>query len=456
MRKRLYLFPDSVMVGSMKLSSSIFFAVWAGSLVGAYYFGQSSARSGQTPESVSTAPIAQARSIQSTIDEGGMGESSAIANDALANAEVSRSAPDAFALLLGGETSRETWMKATLEALSYDSHQLETALAQLQSLPSTRDRNQMMQELLKQWGQIDPVRALAFADDIESLQERNRAIGEVLEGWAAKDPVSALKWLEDESPNLAARLYGDHMDNIMEGFAAANPVAALQYAQTLAENSMAERRVKRRAMREVVDAMVEQNRIAEAIDMTLAMKESSNRNETLEEIVDQWAAVDPLAAKAFVESMTDDPAFGDLQRELLGQWAQIDPPAAAEWISELDPADPNLPRLATSLVERWTRYDINAAADWLNTVPASPEMDRAVAIFSMRAAQDDPEVALTSWVPSISDPQLQERLTRGIAPLLKEQDPEAFEAFLAHSDYTDEQKEGLRNAPARYGRGTWR
>jgi len=430
---------------------------WAATLTGAYVAGNATS----APPAESTPPAAKPASAEQAITA----ESTAVQNapspggpvipsETEAGGEATQ--PGALETILAGDMSREAWMKATLEAMSYDSAQLESALARIRSMPPSRQRNRLIYDLFHRWGQVDGDRALQFAESLPSLQDRNHAVGEVLEGWASQDSVSALAWLEASSADLPARVYSDYLDDIIEGFASTNPTAAFQYAKNLPEDTMADRRNKERAMREVVDAMVEQNRISEAIDMTMTMDESRSRNETLEEIVDEWAEVDPLAARDFVESMRGDPAFDSMQRDLLREWAENDPVAAAEYVDSLDPDDPNLPSLATSLVERWTRYDLDSAAQWLNSIPPSPEMDRAVAIFSMRAAQDDPGTALTSWVPSISDSGMQDRLTRGIAPLLKEQNPEAFEEYLSQSDFSEEFKEQLRNAEPNFRRrGRW-
>ncbi|MGE9295778.1 MAG: hypothetical protein ACQKBV_05775 [Puniceicoccales bacterium] len=436
----------------------LFAAAWVATLVGAYIVGQSTSSSPAAQSVASAAQIAKANAQQRGADDSLAAElAEANAEATLAEEEAADALEEtkAFNAMLSGDMSRETLMKATLEALSYDSDELEAAIAQLQQMPPSRERSQLLYEMLNRWGQIDPNRALAYANGIESMQDRSRAMGEVLEGWGARDPVSALAWLDKSGAELGARAYGNYLENIMEGYAETNPSSAFRFAQNLPEDTQMARRTKHSVMRDVVDAMVSQNKIQEAIDLTVSMEDGRMRTETLEEIIDEWTEADPLAAKAFLESMADDPAFADMQRDFLRGWAESDPVAASEWLNTLDPEDPNMPHLATSLVERWTRYDINAAADWLNSVPQSPEMDRAVAIFSMRAAQDDPRTALESWVPSISNEEMRDRMTRSIAPQFREQDPEGFEEYLTASDFTDEVKQELREAQPRGGRRGW-
>lgn len=360
----------------------------------------------------------------------------------------------AFTGFLSGDFTPETLIRARLEALSYDSDQLASAMDQLYAMAPSRERNELMYELLTRWGKLDPYNALAFAGGIESMELQNRAMGEVLEGWASTDPVSALKWLDTNGVEFPARIYGDYLGDIMEGYAQTNPQLAFAYVEGLPSDTVGNRRIRDRALREVIDVMVEQNNISMAIELTTAMDDDSSRTNALSEIVDEWAEMDPLAAKDFVESMADDPAYAEMQRAVLREWADDDPVAASEWLGTMDPEDPNLPRLATSLVERWTRYDLNAAAEWLNEAPSSPEMDRAVGIFSMRAAQDDPQNALT-WAQSVSDDRTRQRLENQIIPMFREQDPQAFEDYLADSDYSDDKKQQYRELEVRDGGRRW-
>jgi len=440
----------------MKSKWIFFAALWIASLAAAFIIGQGS----NTPVSGDTSDSANSLSANTKQDraalakDDGFADADGLAEDVQEEQRSAGKAASAFSLLANGELSRENWMKATLEAMTYNSEQLETALGQVMEMPASRQRDQIIYEMLARWGALDPQKALAFAENIQSLEMRNRGMGEVLEGWAMADPASALNWLDTNGMQLSARVYGDYLEDIIEGYAQNNAASAFQYVMNLPEDISSDRRIKQGALREVIDAMVEQNQISQALDLTLTMEESDMRNRALSEIVDEWAERDPLAAKAFIESMPDDPAYADMQRSLLSEWAEDDPVAAAEWLSSLDPETSDQARLATSLVANWTRYDMEAAANWLNSLPASPELDRAVGIYSMRAAQDDPEIAL-GWAKSVNDDRQRERLESRILPLLREQDTEAFEAYLTDSSYSDEQKQQLRDAEIRDGYRRW-
>lgn len=434
-----------------------FAALWIATLAAAYYVGSSSTDSVAPSSAAAPQTFAQAQQADGQTATSAAEKIEDAAEDFLAEDEraaTERGEPGGFDSLTNGDFSRQAWMKATLEAMSFDSDELQSALDTALLLPASRQRDRLVFELLERWGSLDPQNALAFAEGISSMEMRNRGIGQVLEGWAAADPVSALNWLNQNGGEFTARIYGDYLEDIVEGYAQNNAVSAMQYVQGLPEGTVADRRIKHGAMREVINAMVEQDQINAALDMTMAMEDGRMRNEALEEIVDEWAERDPLAAKAYIESMSDDPAYGEMQRSLLSEWAEDDPEAAAEWLSSLDPETTDQARLATSLIANWTRYDMEAAANWLNSLPQTPELDRAVGMYSMRAAQDDPAAALT-WANSVSNQEQRDRLERMILPMLREQDTDAFEAYLAASDYSDDKKQQYRELELREGRG-WR
>ena len=119
------------------------------------------------------------------------------------------------------------------------------------------------------------------------------------------------------------------------------------------------------------------------------------------ELVDEWAEFDPKAAASYVAKLGED-ADSSIKSALVSEWAESDPAAAAAWLSSLNVDDPAIARASSSVIREWTRYDLAASADWLNSLPASPELDRAVISYTFRAAEEDPETAM-SWAQSIED-----------------------------------------------------
>ena len=134
-------------------------------------------------------------------------------------------------------------------------------------------------------------------------------------------------------------------------------------------------------------------------------------------------------------------------------YGAADPAAAAAWLSSLNVDDPAIARASSSVIREWTRYDLAASADWLNSLPASPELDRAVISYTFRAAEEDPETAM-SWASSIEDDGRRTWMMERVASTWKEQDAETFKNYLDKSELSAEQREKLENSQSR-GNGYW-
>ena len=119
----------------------------------------------------------------------------------------------------------------------------------------------------------------------------------------------------------------------------------------------------------------------------------------------------------------------------------------------MDASDPAYQVAISSLIERWSNYDLEGPAQWLNELPPSPEINRAVAVYSVRASAEDPEGAM-SWAASIESEDTRGRVMQRVAAEWKESDPEGLEGYIVENDLDEGTATELRNA--RSGGRRWR
>lgn len=330
----------------------------------------------------------------------------------------------------------------------------EAALAFLMEAPPGQRRDRMMIDLLELWAEQSPVEAITYVQSIESMRMRDYATGEILESWGSSDTAAAMQWLNENSDTLPARIVNDRILSVIQGYAEADPEAAFTYSAELPmENSM-QRRLRRRALEESVEVLMEQDRVSEALQMTATLPDDDTKFDVFGEIIGEWAEYDPATASRHLEMLGPEAADG-ARRELVRSWAEYDPVSAAEWLAELPPDTPETGRLVSDLVGRWTRYDLDASAEWLNQIPPTPEIDRAVAIYTFRSAQEDPETAM-SWAESVTRNDMRERLMERVAGEWKQQDPEGFQNYLEQAELTEDQKQQLQSANPGRGYRDWR
>ncbi|MEC7231240.1 MAG: hypothetical protein VXV91_08600, partial [Verrucomicrobiota bacterium] len=228
-------------------------------------------------------------------------------------------------------------------------------------------------------------------------RDNERARVAVLEVWGRKAPAEAIAWSNHALAGEPSRTRNSQLMAIYRGFAANNPAAAFQQALAINDNN----RLKNQLLDQVIRVQIESGGL-QAAKLTVDLVADPEMQRSLRrELVDEWAEFDPKAAAAYVAKLGED-ADSSIKSALVSEWAESDPAAAATWLSSLDVDDPAIARASSSVIREWTRYDLAASADWLNSLPASPELDRAVISYTFRAAEEDPETAM-SWAQSIED-----------------------------------------------------
>ena len=320
-------------------------------------------------------------------------------------------------------------------------NELAIALAGPQNTPQAQKE---VQQLLQELAETNPEEALQLAGQIESLRAREDAKLAILETWASADPSAAMAWAESALANEPSSVRNAQLRAIYRGYAMLNPQAALRAASLLSDATASERRLKSRLMGEVIETQIENGELMAAKQTIELMEDGDLKNDMLREMVDEWASYDPEAAAAYVDSLGPDVDTG-IKLELVREWAEVNPAAAAAWLEGLDDDDPTVSRAASEIIREWARYDLTASAEWLNSIPASPDLDRAVASYTFRAVQEDPATAMT-WAESVTNNRMKGYLQQRVAGAWKEADPDGFQEYLDASDMSDEKKEKLTNS----------
>ena len=416
----------------MKSSTLIlYFAVWSISLATAYYLGSYDGNVAPNAEQAAELPVELKK--PKLIQDLAIETVAAYNKNALTayfSGDVSL-LEDAFLEIpmLSGEATHELLVKAF-------------------KLPaSDPNRSRLIRDLLSRLAETEPVAALELASQIDSLRDSERARVAVLEVWGRKAPAAAIAWANNALAGEPSRTRNSQIMAIYRGYAANNPAAAFQQALAINDN-----RLKNHLLDQVIKVQIESGGLQAAKLAVDLLTDPEMQRSLRRELVDEWAEFDPKAAAAYVAKLGED-ADSSIKSALVSEWAESDPAAAAAWLSSLNVDDPAIARASSSVIREWTRYDLAASADWLNSLPASPELDRAVISYTFRAAEEDPETAM-SWAQSIEDDRRRTWMMERVASAWKNQDAETFKNFLDNSELSTEQREKLENSQSR-GYGHW-
>ncbi len=417
----------------MKSSTLILYlAVWSISLAAAYYIGShvqgvalNTNQAVKVPLELKNPKFIQASAIE----------------------EVTTNKKNALTAYLGGDVS--LLEDAFLEIPTLSGEATRELLVQAFDLPaSDPNRSRLIRDLLRQLAETEPVAALELASQMKSLRDTERARVAVLEVWGRKDSAAAIAWANNALVDEPSRTRNSQLMAIYRGYAANNPAAAFQQALAINDND----RLKNHLLDQVIKVQIESGGLQAAKLAVDLLADPEMQRSLRRELVDEWAEFDPQAAAAYVATLGEE-ADSSIKSALVSEWAESDPAAAAAWLSSLDVDDPAIARASSSIIREWTRYDLAASADWLNSLPASPELDRAVISYTFRAAEEDPETAM-SWASSIEDDGRRTWMMERVASTWKEQDAENFKNYLDKSELSAEQREKLENSQSR-GNGYW-
>jgi hypothetical protein len=406
----------------MKRSSLVLYlAVWFASIALAFFIGRALSSTGTSTERTASEALG-AGQIQ----------------------EAMRSAPARADTVAASADEEEA--AATLEQLRSQSSEMTRQLLNAAFAVPISDpgRSETINQLLAQLATSDPLAALEITESIASRRDAERARNNILTVWASNEPMAALAWADSALADVPYNLRNSQMEAIIQGFAETNPKGAFNYANAMSEANSSELRLKNRLLSEVIVTQIRGGGLEEAHATITLMVDGPSKDNLQRELVNEWAAFDPVSAAAYVQGLGSDASTG-MKTALIGEWAESDPAAAAAWLSNLSAEDPAYRQATTQITREWTRYDLTASSEWLNSLPASPELDRAVATYTYRAAQEDPPTAM-SWAESINNASIRERMMLQVAANWKNYDPQGFTNYLDNSDLNEKEREQLKIA----------
>lgn len=255
---------------------------------------------------------------------------------------------------------------------------------------------------LSKWASMDGAGAARFLDNYGGDVPQT-VWQAVAESWGMVDATAALAWVSQQ-PNAVIK--EKQMDGVMRAWMKTDLPAAAEYARA-------------------------------HLDGTL----TSERHVAL--AANQFAANDPKAAIAYVQSLPEGSAKQFALTTTATKWAYLDPAAAAAWVSSLPAEDQGA--TAGSVVAMWAIQDPQAAGNWINTLQGAAR-DSAISAYSANLAPRDPGTAL-AWAQSIENPKIQTATVGELVRQWLERDPTKAIAWIHNSQLNDEDKSRLLKAP---------
>ncbi|MGF1483710.1 MAG: hypothetical protein ACFBZ8_05045 [Opitutales bacterium] len=295
----------------------------------------------------------------------------------------------------------------------------------------------LAKELIGAWAKKDPQAVLTYVDDLGTWPLRESAVTGALRELSKTEPMSAVAYLDERRSILSNEQYNKQLMKVMSGFGDTNPMAALNYAATLPNERMWGHNKRRYGFMHVFAEMKVDGTLSQAIPFVNSLPAEGNvRQDAVAALMESWSHTEPAAALEWFGQSGYGAEMDWARTRAVARWANRNPSEAASYVAALPAEDPRRGQMISQVVSNWTQYDYDAPAAWLNEFPPSPQLDSAVANFSYRTMNRDPEGAM-SWAVSITNDRSRQRTIERVARVWKDRDPQALAGFLKDSNDLD-------------------
>lgn len=412
-----------------KIKITLMLAVWCASSGAAYWVGSHNAANNKPTASRGRALTEHGVSI--TLNS--------VNQPALSTADLmkSKGRPDADTL------------KAWADGL--DPSECPGILDELQKMADGQPRDAMMAAMIASWAARDPNAYLKDYSKVTDPRVREAGVGDALKALGTTDPKAAIAFITDSTEALPAQMLAQRYRDAIQGLAANDPATAMSFLQGLDPNAPASAQIQRQGLNAIADAFATSGNFTGALTM-FATLPAAQQTAANNELMNQWAQLDPTSASQYVSTLTDPAQQSADAAQLARSWARDDPAAAAAWAAGLDATmsaasgQPSGALLADAM-RSWSRYDLDGSAAFLNTLPPSPATDQAVATFAAQARSVDSATAMT-WSAQITDPAERDKAIGSVAvQMLASGDTTDLQAAIASNQISADQAQWLSTLP---------
>jgi hypothetical protein len=240
------------------------------------------------------------------------------------------------------------------------------ALQEAGSLVDEAERNRVTLLVVNELVSRSPKMAAEHIGHIEDEARRNRAAQTVARKWFSEDPLVAIDWVLNTDTAVQAAVFGDRraLDRV-----------DLYDAQALVGSLPAEYRGT--WARKVADRLVAEKTAEDAIRFVSQFSGQPDYDMQLAHVVSTIAKDDSELAGQWIDQLpTGHPRDGALSTIVLTM-LRADPADAVKWLRKIDDADLRQDS-AGSVARAWFQSDPAAARQWVDAMPRGVERDNVL------------------------------------------------------------------------------
>lgn len=255
---------------------------------------------------------------------------------------------------------------------------------ELQGLSPEKLREVRGRLLVRQWGIVSPLDALAWAGNVSEASLRDEMIAAATLGWAGSDLDGAIKWVLSRAPGEARNKL---LITLGHEWVRTNPKDVIILAENLPGSPERDQMMTRAAAEwAVTDGSA-------ALTWAREITEPDRRAQTLAGVAVAFSEQHPeAAANVVTNELTPGRLQDDAVVAIVQRWARTKPEDAAAWVSHF--SDGQLFNASVeNLVKIWSASDAEQVHQWILQLPAGSMREHAFLVYqtSVLKANKEPE-----------------------------------------------------------------
>jgi hypothetical protein len=397
------------------------FAPWLVLLAAAFAAGRWHALG--TRSQTSPQPLAAPASHSPGADRGKPATSSL---DAIV--DTARSSPqfDAAVEALAGATSADN---------------VSAKFAQVRALPAAPQRDALLLQTARRWGELAPVAALAEVNTLENLPLRADARATVFEAWGRHDAAAAFAYASAEAGEggrdraLPALLAGAAFSS------AADAVALWERSPPLFRSSTA----GDTALDRMAEAAIRAGQRAELQARIGGLPPDNERMRWATVLARHWGRYEPEAAVAWIKTIAPAGSPQDAMiDEVFSEFVRKDPARAAAWAARHADERRRSTYVAAAVAE-WAAYDSASAETWVNEQEQGIYLDGATSAIAAHFIEHRLWPQAFAWTRRILRNEARADLLGNLGRIWNTERPDEFTTFLSQTSLNRAELEMLRS-----------
>lgn len=307
----------------------------------------------------------------------------------------------------------------------------EQALSSAMVIQNPTERARALSSVLSQVAGTQPELAATYVQQLPPGQFRDQASQNVVSTWSQHDPEAAFEWVS----GLDGQAYHSAMTTLGSQLASQNPDAAARLLPRIRSSA------KRDWISSIASAYA-QNDPRYAANWISQFKSETYYNQLVSNVATSWVRTDPLAAIALAEEVAGPQRRPGAINSVVYAWAQNDPEGAARWAGAQQ--DEQIRTNSISAVaQRWARIDFDSASRWVTSL--DPGTDRDMAISNMINHENLSTERKMSMIALINTEQTRNQAISNVFYRMVQQDRNQARVFLQNYHLDPALRQKLQN-----------